>query len=46
MSRKKPLVLVIRDGWGIGDHGEGDMIWTANTERAKYYEKNFADNKA
>ena len=39
MTRKKPLVLVIRDGWGRGDHSEGDMVWTANTEHAKYYEK-------
>jgi len=41
MQRKKPLVLIIRDGWGIGDHTEGDMIWTANTEHSKYFEKTF-----
>ena len=39
MTRKKPLVLIIRDGWGIGAHDESDMVWTANTEHAKYYEK-------
>ena len=39
MQRKKPLVLVIRDGWGIGDHGDGDMIWNADSEHAKYFEK-------
>jgi len=39
MSRKKPLVLVIRDGWGIGDHADDDMVWTANTEHSKYFEK-------
>ena len=39
MPRKKPLVLIIRDGWGIGDHSESDMIWTANAEHSKYFEK-------
>ena len=31
--------MMIRDGWGIGDHTEGDMIWTANTEHSKDFEK-------
>jgi 2,3-bisphosphoglycerate-independent phosphoglycerate mutase len=39
MSRKKPLVLIIRDGWGIGDKSEGDIIWTGNTQHSKYFEK-------
>jgi 2,3-bisphosphoglycerate-independent phosphoglycerate mutase len=27
----KPLVLLIRDGWGIGSGGEGDAVSAANT---------------
>ena len=27
----KPLMLLIRDGWGIGDGGEGDAVAAAST---------------
>ena len=29
--KKKPVVLCILDGWGIGDGGEFDAIASANT---------------
>jgi len=31
MKDKKRLILMILDGWGIGDKGKGDVIYNANT---------------
>jgi len=31
MSEKKPLVLLIRDGWGVGDGSSGDAVAAAKT---------------
>ena len=28
----KPVLLMILDGWGIGDHSAGDAIWNANPD--------------
>ncbi len=38
---KKPLCLIIRDGWGMGNHSSNDMIFTANTPFTDAYEKEF-----
>ncbi len=38
---KKPLCLIIRDGWGIGNGSENDMISSAATPFTDAYEKEF-----
>lgn len=38
---KKPLCLIIRDGWGRGNQTENDMIFSAETPFTDAYEKNY-----
>ncbi len=37
----KPIILVILDGWGIGDSKETNPIFKAKTPQFKYLEKNY-----
>lgn len=38
---KKPLCLIIRDGWGIGNGSDNDMIKTADTSFTDAYEAQY-----
>lgn len=38
---KKPLCLIIRDGWGKGNDEKINAIYSANTPHTDYYEKNY-----
>ncbi len=38
---KKPVCLIIRDGWGKGNGSENDAIFNAKTPYTDEYEKNF-----
>ena len=38
---KKPIALIIRDGWGIGNGSANDMITTANTPFTDAYEEKY-----
>ncbi|MDG5814437.1 2,3-bisphosphoglycerate-independent phosphoglycerate mutase [Chitinispirillales bacterium ANBcel5] len=37
--KKRPLCLILRDGWGRGKHDQGDAIFAANTPYTDTYEK-------
>ncbi len=39
MSKK--ALLMILDGWGIGNHGKGDVIWNTPTPYLDYLKANF-----
>lgn len=41
MSTKKPVVLLIRDGWGIGDGSSGDAVAAAKTPGVDHLLKNY-----
>ncbi|ERP30805.1 2,3-bisphosphoglycerate-independent phosphoglycerate mutase [Chitinivibrio alkaliphilus] len=38
---KRPLCLIIRDGWGRGSHDAGDLINSTPTPHADAYEQNY-----
>jgi len=40
-DKKKPVCLIIRDGWGRGKPTEDNAIYNANTKYTDYYEKNY-----
>ncbi|MCX7727740.1 MAG: hypothetical protein N2053_12940, partial [Chitinispirillaceae bacterium] len=39
--RKKPICLIIRDGWGKGEEEPSNAIYMAKTPNTDYYEKNY-----
>lgn len=39
--KKRPVCLIIRDGWGKGKETEDNAILNAKTPHTDYYEKNF-----
>jgi 2,3-bisphosphoglycerate-independent phosphoglycerate mutase len=41
---KKPVALVIMDGFGMGKHDEGDAIFAANTPNIDQYWNNYPHN--
>ncbi|MCM8768186.1 MAG: hypothetical protein NC911_00650, partial [Candidatus Omnitrophica bacterium] len=41
MKMRKPLVLIIMDGWGIAPPGNGNAIYLAKTPNYDFYSKNF-----
>jgi 2,3-bisphosphoglycerate-independent phosphoglycerate mutase len=38
---KKKVILIIRDGWGHGEHNKGNAIFHANTPNHDNYKKNY-----
>jgi 2,3-bisphosphoglycerate-independent phosphoglycerate mutase len=38
---KKPLILIIRDGWGINPKKEGNAVLLAKIPNSDKYEKNY-----
>lgn len=40
---KKPLVLMILDGWGYSEEKENNAVYSANTPNLDYYIKNYPD---
>ncbi len=41
MSKKRPVCLIIRDGWGKGNDDSGNAIREANTPHTDAYEANY-----
>lgn len=41
MRQKKPLVLAILDGWGIGERHQGNPVWQAPTPTFDWMRKDF-----
>ena len=37
----KPVVLIIRDGWGLNDKQEGNAVAAADTTNTDYYKQNY-----
>ena len=37
----RPVVLIIRDGWGLNDKQEGHAVAVANTTNTDYYKHNY-----
>ena len=37
----RPVVLIIRDGWGLNDKQEGNAVAAANTTNTDYYKQNY-----
>ena len=37
----KKVMLIIRDGWGHGEHKDGNAIFKANTPNHDFYKKNY-----
>ena len=43
---KKPIVLAILDGWGLGDHSQSDAVWQANMSFTEQLKKEYPYVKA
>jgi 2,3-bisphosphoglycerate-independent phosphoglycerate mutase len=37
----RPIVLIVRDGWGVSDHIEGNAVLAANTPMIDSYRENY-----